>query len=46
LEKQLELTIASKDFVIEDLRNTIKIFDTRDLTVYEANMMMGEDHRS
>ena len=46
VEKQLETTIANKDFIIQNLRDTIKVYDTRDHSVYEPNMMMGEDHRS
>jgi AraC-like DNA-binding protein len=30
VEKQLELTIANKDFIIQNLRDTIKVYDTRD----------------
>ena len=46
LEEEKDVLEKNKDFLIASLKKTIKIFDTRDNQVYEANQMIGEDYRS
>jgi len=45
-QKEFDVTNANNEYIIRNLKETLKIFEDRGMTVDEANIMMGEDYRS
>jgi uncharacterized phage-like protein YoqJ len=45
-KKEFEVTNANNEYLIANLKKSLKLYDDRGLSVDEANMMIGEDFRS